>query len=153
MNTVNSQVVYFVNGFWGFVIFIESDQVNYVFLRFICLPIIVKIKKRTGDYAALLLAYSVARELSFVGTGVLSSARLNMALERSCRDLDQIKELEKHLQTIESGAKTVNKGAEQIRDLIQKTMESFNRTSQLLNNSINGEVISDEEWLAFFSEK
>ena len=115
--------------------------------------IIVKIGKKTGDYAALLLAYSVARELSFVGTGVLSSARLNMALERSCRDLDQIKELEKHLQTIESGAKTVNKGAEQIRDLIQKTMESFNRTSQLLNNSINGEVISDEEWLAFFSEK
>ena len=115
--------------------------------------IIVKIGKKTGDYAALLLAYSVARELALVGTGVLSSARLNMALERSCRDLDQIKELEKHLETIESGAKTVNKGVKEIRDLIEQTMESFNRTSQLLHNSINGEVISDEEWLAFFFEK
>jgi hypothetical protein len=115
--------------------------------------IIVKIKKRTGDYAALLLAYSVARELSLVGTGVLSSARLNMALERSCRDLDQIKKLETYLKSIEKGAGEVNKGVKDIRDLIVQTMESFNRTSQLLNNSINGEVISDEEWLAFFVEK
>ena len=115
--------------------------------------IIVKIGKKTGDYAALLLAYSVARELSLVGTGVLSSARLNMALERSCRDLDQIKKLETYLKNIEKGAGEVNKGVKDIRDLIGQTMESFNRTSQLLHNSINGEVISDEEWLAFFFEK
>ena len=115
--------------------------------------IIVKIGKKTGDYDALLLAYSVARELSFVGLGVLSSARLNMALERSCRDLDQIKKLETYLKSIEKGAGEINKGVKDIRDLIGQTMESFNRTSQLLHNSINGEVISDEEWLAFFFEK
>ena len=115
--------------------------------------IIVKIKKRTGDYDALLLAYAIARALSLVGTGVLSSARLNMALERSCRDLDQIKKLETYLANIELGAGAVNKGVKQIRDLIEITMESFNRTNLLLNNFIKGEVISDEEWLAFFSEQ
>ena len=115
--------------------------------------IIVKIGKKTGDYDALLLAYSVARELSLVGTGVLSSARLNMALERSCRDLNQIKKLETFLADIEAGAEAVNKGVKNIRELIALTMESFNRTNLLLNNFVKGEVISDEDWLAFFSEQ
>ena len=114
---------------------------------------IVKIGKKTGDYDALLLAYSVARELSLVGTGVLSSARLNMALKRSCRDLDQIKTLEIYLANIEAGAEAVNKGVKNIRELIALTMESFNRTNLLLNNFVKGEVISDEDWLAFFSEQ
>ena len=115
--------------------------------------IIVKIGKKTGDYDALLLAYSVARELSLVGTGVLSSARLNMALERSCRDLNQIKKLETFLADIEAGAEAVNKGVKNIRELIALSMESFNRTNLLLNNFVKGEVISDEDWLAFFSEQ
>ena len=115
--------------------------------------IIVKIGKKTGDYAALLLAYSVARELSLVGAGVLSSARLNMALERSCRDLEQIKKLETYLVNIEAGAEAVNKGVKNIRELIALTMESFNRTNLLLNNFRKGDVISDEEWLKYFFEQ
>ena len=115
--------------------------------------IIVKIKKRTGDYAALLLAYSVARELSFVGLGVLSSARLNMALARSCRDLDPIKKHETYLVSFELDAGIVNKGVKQIRNLIKSNMESFNRTNLLLNNFRKGDVISDEEWLKYFFEQ
>lgn len=112
---------------------------------------IVKIQPKIGDYAALHLAYSVARELSLVGRETIASGRLNMALDRSYRDMESILNLESHLEKIEGGAKKVNEGVQEIRDLFELTISSFKRTQDLLMQEIDG-TLSEEDWIQFFNE-
>lgn len=112
---------------------------------------IVKIQPKIGDYAALHLAYSVARELSLVGRETIASGRLNMALDRSYRDMQSILNLESHLEKIEGGAKKVNEGVQEIRDLFELTISSFKRTQDLLMQEIDG-TLSGEDWVQFFNE-
>ena len=112
---------------------------------------IVKIQPKIGDYAALHLAYSVARELSLVGRETIASGRLNMALDRSFRDMESILNLESHLEKIEGGAKKVNEGVQEIRDLFELTISSFKRTQDLLMQEIDG-TLSEEDWVQFFNE-
>jgi hypothetical protein len=112
---------------------------------------IVKIQPKIGDYAALHLAYSVARELSLVGRETIASGRLNMALDRSYRDIESILNLESHLEKIEGGAKKVNEGVQEIRDLFELTISSFKRTQDLLMQEIDG-TLSEEDWVQFFNE-
>ena len=112
---------------------------------------IVKIQPKIGDYAALHLAYSVARELSLVGRETIASGRLNMALDRSYRDMQSILNLESHLEKIEGGAKKVNEGVQEIRDLFELTISSFKRTQELLMQEIDG-TLSGEDWVQFFNE-
>ena len=112
---------------------------------------IVKIQPKIGDYAALHLAYSVARELSLVGRETIASGRLNMALDRSYRDMESILNLESHLEKIEGGAKKVNEGVQEIRDLFELTISSFKRTQDLLMQEVDG-TLSEEDWVQFFNE-
>lgn len=112
---------------------------------------IVKIQPKIGDYAALHLAYSVARELSLVGRETIASGRLNMALDRSYRDMESILNLESHLGKIEGGAKKVNEGVQEIRDLFELTISSFKRTQDLLMQEVDG-TLSEEDWVQFFNE-
>lgn len=112
---------------------------------------IVKIQPKIGDYTALHLAYSVARDLALIGKGVVSSGRLNMALDRSYRDLKSITDLETQLKALEDSAEDVKKVAQKIRETFEKTSESFTRTIQLLQQEISGDLV-EKDWVAFFNE-
>ena len=112
---------------------------------------IVKIQPKIGDYTALHLAYTVARDLALIGKGIVSSGRLNMALDRSYRDLKLVTDLETQLKKIDDSAENVKKVAQDIRQTFEKTAESFTRTIQLLQQEINGDLV-EKDWVAFFNE-
>lgn len=112
---------------------------------------IVKIQPKVGDYTALHLAYSVARDLSLIGKGVVSSSRLNLALDRSYRDLRSVTDLESQLKKLDGSAENIKKVAQEIRQTFEKTAESFTRTIQLLQQEINGDLV-EKDWVAFFNE-
>ncbi len=113
---------------------------------------IVKIGRRSNDFAALELAYGISRDLAKAYERGIDENRLILVVKRMVRDANNLNNFSDHLKKVEQGAKDSINAVEALRKLVVEAQASMSRTKDYLTQILNGSSPSDADIAEFFSE-
>jgi hypothetical protein len=113
---------------------------------------VVRVRRSHGDFANLLLAFSVAREMALLGADKVSGEHVNLAIKRMIRDLTVLAGVSSLLDQIEASANNTIETVGEIRGTISATEASLQLAQNRLKGLLSGTVTPLDQWREFFLE-